>query len=372
MSAPTLPLDQPPELSADTLLRVAAAAIDTSASHQRRALRDLALPAEYRLDERTLASLCRRLAAATAPIERGLRLGAGHRLGAMQAVSAAERLLDDPVPLLADLLALSADEGLILAELLAIVRMEALAADLPPGPPTGADRPSLLARLATCPEPDLAAAASALLVVQNRQSPDAAPPLPSAMRDRLVWWIAALLRERTGEDPRVDHALVEAAQEAIDTSSDEGPDGAPDGATPQAIAIRLAELIGARPDELPALLLETIGDRQPVLFVALLAQASGLTFAAIRAMTIDAAGERLWLLLRAQDFDRPTIARIGVALADADPRRDLDRFAAALDAAMTVEPERAAAVFADAALPDRYRAALADVQALGARSRQPR
>ncbi|WP_174298256.1 DUF2336 domain-containing protein [Sphingomonas bacterium] len=353
---PTIAQDA--DTRADTLVHAASAALDAAGSHERRALRELALPVEHRLDERTLASLRRRLAAAAAPIERGVRLGAAQRLGAMQAVAAAERLLDDPVSLLADLFALAANEALVLSELLAIVRLEALAANLPPGASTGADRPSLLARLAGCPEPDIAEAASALLAAHNRQAPDVAPPLPVVMRDRLVWWTAALLRDRMAEDPRVDHALVEAAAEMIDATPDE--------VSPQSSAMRFAELVGARPDELPALLLEAIGDRQPVLFVALLAHASGLTFGAVRAMLTDAAGERLWLLLRAQDLDRATIARIGVALAEADPRRDLDRFVAALDVAMTVAPERAAAVFAGASLPPCYRAALADVRTLGA------
>ncbi|WP_375380838.1 DUF2336 domain-containing protein [uncultured Sphingomonas sp.] len=343
--------------AADALLRAGTAAMARAGDHERGVLRDLAMPDDHRLDEQTVARLRQRLAVAVAPVERGLRLGAAARLAAMQARDAAERLLDDAEPVSARLTVLAADDdAAILIELLAVLRLEMLAQSLPAAATSGADRPSLLVRLATCPEPAIAAAAAAMLAAQNRQSPSAPPPLAAAMREQIVWWAAALLRDRLGDDPRHDHALVEAAAEVMaELPADRSPAEA---------ATDLAALLRARPDELPALLLEALGDRQPVLFVALLAQASGLDFDAARSAVIDPAGDRLWLLLRAQDLDRTTIARIGVALADADPRRDLDRFATALDAAMAIAPERAAHVFAIAILPVPYRDARAALAAL--------
>ncbi|MGI4731542.1 MAG: DUF2336 domain-containing protein [Janthinobacterium lividum] len=350
-----------PDGAADVLLRAATRALDRARHHDLATMRELAVPDDHRPDERLRAMLRTRFAAAIAPIERDLRLGAAARLAAMQAAAAAERLLDDAEPVVSALTTLAAtDDPSILADLLADVRLEALAEALPAGMPAGAglnaDQPSLLVRLVGCPEPDVAAAASELLAVQSRRGATVAPVLPPATRERLVWWTAALLRVRLGDDPRADHALVEAASDLLVET--------PGAVSVAAAAMRLAGLVHARPDELPMLLLEALGDRQPVLFVALLAQASGLDFEAVRAALTDVAGDRLWLLLRAQDMDRSTIARIGVALADADARRDLDRFVAALDAAMAIAPERAAAVFAAATLHPAYRAALAAVAAL--------
>lgn len=356
MPAQSEPVAEVLEAAVERLLRPLAVAMDEADRHDRAALRDLAVPVDYRFDERTAAALRACLASAVASIERGLRLGAARRLAAMQADAAAERLLDDPGSVVGALTALAAaGDAPILAELLAIVRVRALAAGLPAGSPTGPDRPSLLVRLAECPEPDIAREATALLRAQNLGSDDAPPTLPPPMRERLVWWAAATLRGRT-DDPRADHALVEAAEEMIAAD--------PYRPSPADIAARLADLIRARPDELAALLVEAIGDRQPMLFAALLAQASGLDFAPVRAMMTDPLGDRLWLLLRSQDVDRATIARIGVALADADPRRDLDRFAGALDAVMAVDPEHAAHLFAPLTLPAAYRDALDDVAAL--------
>ncbi len=346
-----------PADAADALLRAGTAGMMCVGTHERAALRDLAMPDDHRLDEQTVARLRQRLAMAVAPIERGLRLDAAARLAAMQARDAAERLLDDAEPVSARLGILAAGgDAAILIELLSVLRLETLTQSLPASATSGADRPSLLVRLAGCPEPAIAAAAAALLAAQNRQSSSSPPPLATAMREQIVWWAAALLRDRLGDDPRHDHALVEATAEVLA--------GLPTEISPADAATELAESLRARPDELPALLLEALGDRQPVLFVALLARASGLDFGAARSAVIDPAGDRLWLLLRAQDLDRTSIARIGVALADADPRRDLDRFATALDAAMTVTPERAAQVFSAAILPVPYRDARAALAAL--------
>lgn len=295
-------------------------------------------------DDQLRAAVRARLEVAVAPIERELRLGAARRLAEMQADAAAEQLLGDATPVLDSLDTMDAGaRARLLAEFLDQSRLDLLAAALPIAAPA-VDRPSLLVRLADCPEPEVAACATDLLAASG------GGPLSPGARSTLVWWSAATLRARLGDERRADHALVETAAELLLDAPSEGA---------AEIAARLAAAIAARPEELPGLLVECLGDRRPELFAAVLGQASGLDSAAVRAMLIEPDGDRLLLLLRAQDVDRASIARIGVALADADGRRDLDRFADALDAAMAVAPEDAAALFDPLHLPADYRAARA-------------
>jgi hypothetical protein len=94
------------------------------------------------------------------------------------------------------------------------------------------------------------------------------------------------------------------------------------------------------------------------LFAAVLAHALRIDFYAVRAMTLDSASERLWVALRALDFDRAAVARLGVALSEADPRRDVEAFADQLDMIMAVGADEARAAIAPLALPADYRAAL--------------
>ncbi|MCP5979030.1 hypothetical protein NL364_31520, partial [Klebsiella pneumoniae] len=76
--------------------------------------------------------------------------------------------------------------------------------------------------------------------------------------------------------------------------------------------------------------------RRLILFIAILGRAVDLDFTGARAIVLEPEGDRLWLALRAAALDRPTIARIALALADADPRRDIDIFAEELDAIAAV------------------------------------
>jgi hypothetical protein len=122
--------------------------------------------------------------------------------------------------------------------------------------------------------------------------------------------------------------------------------------------MRLAAAIDARPDELAPLLLEALGDRRLSLFVAVLAQAIGLEFEQAQALVLEPEGERLWLALRAAQLDRPTIARIALALSDADPRRDIEAFADDLDRIAAIPPAEARLALAPETLAPDFRAAI--------------
>jgi hypothetical protein len=203
----------------------------------------------------------------------------------------------------------------------------------------------LLIRLAAVPDRVVAGAAQALLVADSREE----AVLPAELHHRLVWQVAAAIRPDPS-DADTDRAIAEAATRSL-AAHDEGD-------RPEAVATRLAAAIDARPDELAPLLLEALGDRRPGLFTAVLAQAVGIDAAQLRTVVLEPEGERLWLALRAAQLDRQTIARIALALADADPRRDIEGFADQLDRIAAVEPAEARLALAPETLDPAFRAAI--------------
>ena len=318
---------------------------------------DFALSDDDRLDERTRAALTRLLRALIATIEGEV---GGHAVRLLRAQGAAA---------LAD--ALEARDGVadtlhasgllrdpaLMGELIARVRQDLLAGGMAAQAQDEPERASLLNRLAQHPDRLLAQGAAAVLVSESRRRnvPDSGPlaqsDLPAELHHRLVWQVAAALRAGVaGGAPALDRALAEAAQRSL-AAHDESD-------RLEAAAMRLATAIDARPDELPELMAEALGDRRVALFAALLAHALRIDFEGARAMTFDAASGRLWVALRALDFDRAAVARLGVALSEADPRRDVEAFADQLDSIMAVDAGDAREAIASLSLPADYRAAL--------------
>ncbi|RSU19222.1 DUF2336 domain-containing protein [Sphingomonas koreensis] len=319
------------------------------------AIADFALPDTDRLDERTRASLARLLHGLITVIESEV---GGHAVRLLRAQGEA---------VLADMLAgqhgvagrLHASGVLhdpaLMGELIARVRQDLLAGGMAAQAQDEPERASLLNRLAQHPDRLLAQSAAAVLVNESRRRsmPDATghSDLPAELHYKLVWQVAAALRAGfSGNAPALDRALADSAQRSL-AAHDEND-------RLEAAAMRLAVAIDARPDELPELLAEALGDRRVALFAAVLAHALRIDFDAVRAMTLDSASERLWVALRALDFDRAAVARLGVALSEADPRRDVEAFADQLDTIMAVGADEARAAIAPLALPADYRAAL--------------
>jgi hypothetical protein len=307
---------------------------------------DLFLADDARLDEQTRIGVAHLLDQTIGGIETELRRQAARLLAARGATAKAEALLGGGGA--ADRLTragLLRDETLIEA-LIARVRHDLIATALPVSAGgAGPDEASLLVRLAAVPDRVVATAARALLVADSR----GAIVLAAETQHRLVWWIAAAIRP-VQDDADSDRALAEAALRSLG-AHDEGEGG-------EAAAMRLAAAIEARPDELAALLLETLGDRRLSLFVAVLATAIGLDFEQAQALVLEPEGERLWLALRAAQLDRPTIARIALALSDADPRRDIEAFADELDRIAAVDPADARLALAPETLGRDFRAAI--------------
>lgn len=312
------------------------------------AMDDLFLRDDSRLDERTRLALAQLLNSTIGGIETELRRQAARLLAARGATAAAEALLSGKVA--AERLAragLLRDEALI-ETLIAHVRRQLLAAALPValrGDAAATDEASLLVRLAAVPDRVVATTARALLVADSREG----VTLAAELQHRLVWWVAAAIRP-TVPDADADRALAEAATRSLG-AHDEG-----EGTS--AAAIRLAIGIDARTDELAPLLLESLGDRRLSLFVAVLAQAIGVDFEQAQTLVLEPEGERLWLALRAAQLDRSTIARIALALSDADPRRDIETFADELDRIAAIDPAEARLALAPETLDRDFRAAI--------------
>ena len=308
------------------------------------AMDDFFLADDARLDEQSRVALARLLEETIAGIETELRRQTARLISARGRTAAAEALLTGSAAAERLMRAgLLRDEGLIEA-LIAQVRHRLLAAALPVQV-AGPDEASLLVRLAAVPDRVVAGAARALLAADSREG----VTLAAELQHRLVWWVAAAIRP-AAPDADADRAIAEAATRSLG-AHDEG-----EGAS--AAAMKLAAAIDARPDELAPLLLESLGDRRLSLFVAVLARAIGLDWEQAQALVLEPEGERLWLALRAAQLDRPTIARIALALSDADPRRDIEAFADELDRIAAIDPAEARLALAPETLDRDFRVAI--------------
>jgi hypothetical protein len=323
------------------------------------AIADFFLDDAVRLEERTRSALSETLRGIVGVVGTGLRRHAARLLAGRGLPELAENLLTSKTTAMARLLRAGVlRDPELMAELIARVRLELIAETLPVAI-TGPDEPSMLVRLAGAPDQTVARAAQALLAADNRRrsvwesGQPADTDLPYALHRRLVWWVAAAIREIGDEGTTmvVDEAIVEAATQTIATYAD--------GERADAMAMRLALAIDPQPAELPDLLVEAIGDRRPAFFAALLAQALGMAHDQARALLLEPDGDRLWLALRAVGLDRRSIARIGLALSDADPTRDIEALADQLDAIVAVGADDARAALKPLSLDRDFRAAIA-------------
>ena len=320
---------------------------------------DFFLAEDARLDERTRIAVGRLLGGIVRGIETDIRRHAARVLAGRGSDDRAEALLrghDDVVDRLTQA-GLLRDRRLM-DELIARIRGDILA-DALPVDSVEADLPSVLVRLADSGDGVVAAGARGLLSAEaRRRSSDnagaVASDLPAELHHRLIWWIAASIREAMvatqGDDTATDRAIVEAAQRSL-AAHDEGDRA-------ESIAMRLALAIDARPGELAPLLVEALRDRRLILFIACLGSALDLDYDSARAIVLEPAGDRLWLALRALDLDRPTVARIGLSLAEADPRRDLERFAEEIDAIVAIPVDVARSALAPLTLHHDLRLAI--------------
>ena len=349
--------------AARALLARAATADSRAADSVSAAIADAFLPAEARLDDRTRIGLSMLVEAVVDVVEDELTDYAARLLTTRGQRAAAEALRGDGTgDAVVDRLAAA---GLLghpdfAGECLARVRLELLTDALPVDAGSVADAPSLLARLAQSSDRVVATAAAATMIGEShRRSLGegralSGTGLPAPLHARLVWWVAAALRERAadgGADTMVvDRALAEAALRNIAAHDDDD--------RVEAAAMRLAAAVDAQAGELPALIDEIVRDRRLTVLAAFLAHALGARYEAGREMLVDAAGDRLWLVLRALDVPREVIARLGFHLCEADSRRDAEAFADTLDLIASIDPATARLAIAPLGLHPDFRAAM--------------
>lgn len=333
--------------------------VDPPLPRQAQAIEHARLGWEARVDERTRRALMHALNTVVRAIEAEVRRHASRRLADRGAVSTAEKLLASEVDVPARLTrARLLPDPALRRELLARVREQAIAAALPTAAAV-ADQPSLLVRLLEAPDNAVASAARALMAAKARRRGAGdgrgfGQDLPGELHHRLTWWVAAAVREafvtRHGEDADTDRAIADGALRSV-AMHDEGE-------AIDAIAARLALAIDARSKELAPLLVEALGDRELTLFTAVLAHAVGLDYPEMRGVVLEPRGERLSLALRAAGLERASIARIGLAFADADSLRDVERLADTLDEVASTPADAARDALAPLALHRDFRAAL--------------
>jgi hypothetical protein len=350
--------------SADQLLARAAAAETRAHDGLAVATHDFFLPEAGRLDERTRAGLASLIAVMIETVEGEIR---EHALGLLHARNESKLVvaLSEPGSVQARLWdsGVLADPALM-AELIARVRQELLGDALPMQAPDEAERPSLINRFVEHPDRVVAAGAMALLIAESRRrgSPETGhfqTELPAELHHQLVWWVAAALREGVGGGcEALDRALTESVQRSLG-AHDEGD-------RLEAAAMRLAAAIDPQAGEWTSLLVEALGDRRIVLFVALLAHGLTTPYAVARDLVLDPDSERLWLALRSLGVTREGVAQIGYALCEADSRRDLEKLPDAIDAIDEIDPARARSALAPIRLHPDFRAAVIALSRKGA------
>lgn len=332
----------------------AAAAERAAAARWAVAIEDVFLSQPGRLDDRTRAATLRMAEATIAAIEQQLAGEAARRLvaaGRRDAASVLESNRPLAWPRLIDA-GLMRDAELI-GELIAQARIDLLDETLAGlrAPDAGA---TLVARAVEQGDAAQRATAIAYLAADGARRSSAAGPrasLPAPLHARLVWWVAAALRERLGREAGIDAdmALCAAAQAFL--AHDGGP-------RPAEVAARLVAALRAGGMAADALMVQALDGARVTLFVAALAAVVGIDADAARALVLDSGSDRLWLALRAAGFDRAAIARAGFLLAEADRERDLELLIETLDAVVALEPAVAGEAIATLRLPGDFRAAV--------------
>lgn len=355
---------------AERVLAAAAQAADGARHRLATSLVDLFLPGDSRLSDQQRVTMARILNALVTTVEDDFR----HRLiDAMDeaaspelyaALATARVRIATPILERARLL----QNRDLMAVLLRRADEHRLATGLARANERGGGAASaLIDRLLENPDPEIQAAAMALLIAESRRIDHfgdailARTDLPAELQHRLVWWVAAALRdymvERHGIDPAVaDHALVAAAT-AMLAGYDEGD-------TLEAHASRLAHLLHRRDALEDALLAEAVAEGRLALFVAALGLRAGIEGRAAWEMVVDTGGARLVVLLRAVDCARDIAGGIMLMLGLSEGRTE-DQLADHLDAFDMLELERAQEALRPWRLDADYRRAIASLASCG-------
>lgn len=316
------------------------------------------------IDDRTRAALLQCLRNTVASVEIILRQHCARQLSSGRLARLSPGIASSDATTCSRLMAAGLlDDTEMMGELLARVRLHLLGQHLPVAAAEGETRAGLLVALSTHADGIIARNAMAVMVAFSRRDGTlgndiaASTDLPAELHHRLVWWVAAALGEEYGfaaEDDieLLERALTDAALRSLG-AHDEGD-------RLEVATMQLARAIDPNPQELVALMVDAFDDRHPEFACALVAHALGMDFDLAREIMLDPVADRLWLALRALDFKRPAIARIGLALCEADAGRDVEAFADRMETIVAVSVEEARQALAPLRRqPDFRQAALA-------------
>jgi len=225
----------------------------------------------------------------------------------------------------------------------------------------GGERAGLIDRLLGHPGEGVAAAAMALLIAESRRFDRFGDPilartdLPAEMQHRLVWWVAAALRDymvdRHAIAPAAADRPIVAAAMAILAGYDEGE-------TLEGRAFALANRLQPGDALDDRLLADAVAEGRLALFAAALSLRAGVEGTAAWDSIADQSGSRLAVLLRAIECQRDIAAGIMFRLADAHCRPD-DEIAAHIDAFEQLDRDRAREALRPWRLDSDYRRAIA-------------
>lgn len=200
-------------------------------------------------------------------------------------------------------------------------------------------------------------AAEALRQAESRRrTPPDQPPyatdLPAEAQVHFTWWIAAAMAS-AARPPLIDDVV--ALDRAIADGAAYALAQADEGERLEAAAVRLAATADLRGGKLSQAIDHCLAERRIVLLAAMIARAAAIDYDSVRRLLIDPADPRLWLVLRSLDLPRESLARLGYGLAEADHRRDIERFADRLDAIMHLSTADAGLAIAVLRLPPAFR-----------------
>lgn len=243
--------------------------------------------------------------------------------------------------------------------LIARVEEQRVADDLRRNAAANGEVSTLIEALLADADSSLSAAAMSLLIAESRRYyifDDQALPrtdLPADLQYRLVWWVAAALRDYMirlhGADPgQVDIALMDVASTIL-AAHDEGD-------TLEAAAMHLARLLGERGWLDDQVLKAACVEGRLALLIAILATRAGLDFDAAREMILPPHGDRLILLMKALEVERETAAAILLAMGPGDAG-----FSDAMNAFDTLVPVQAMEAIRPWQIDAGYRTAIASL-----------
>lgn len=299
------------------------------------ALVDLFLPDEMRLTDYQRVTVRRFIARLVAAIEHDLRRRllegdvAGFRPELLAALASARLSL--ALPVLERARALRDVE--LVSLLLARVEEQRLANRVRVGGESG----RLVEALLADEDARVSGAAMALLIAESRRGFIFDEPvlprtdLPAELQYRMVWWVAAALRDYMIRLHGVDHARADAAIVEAANASLAGYD---EGETLESAALLLAHVVAERGWLDDQVLVAACSEGRLALFVALIAARGGIEFEAARGLALPPFGDRLIVLLRALGIARDATAAILLALGESDAGLEdqLDAFDALTEA----------------------------------------